>query len=121
MSSRRRLSIFDEPGLFQRLYRQHHCRTARRKDAISHKSLVRSEFRDITEMVPDYYGDPKWWSFVHRQWTFEGVRKVITLARPIRSTDKYKPIGNLQINLDQGVIANQFRQAVLEDRVCPSS
>ncbi|MBU5347723.1 sensor histidine kinase [Paenibacillus lautus] len=85
------------------------------KDAISHKSLVRSEFRNITEMVPDYYEHhPKWWSFVHRQWTFEGVRKVITLARPIRSTDKYKPIGNLQINLDQGVIANQFRQAVLE-------
>lgn len=85
------------------------------KDAISHKSLVRSEFRNITETVPDYYEHhPKWWSFVHRQWTFEGVRKVITLARPIRSTDKYKPIGNLQINLDQGVIANQFRQAVLE-------
>lgn len=85
------------------------------KDPISHKSLVRSEFKDITEEIPDYYAQhPKWWSFVHRQWTFEGVRKVITLARPIRSTDKYKPIGNLQINLDQAVIANQFRQAVLE-------
>lgn len=85
------------------------------KDHISHKSLVRSEFRNITEEIPDYYDQhPKWWSFVHRQWTFEGVRKVITLARPIRSTDKYKPIGNLQINLDQAVIANQFRQAVLE-------
>lgn len=42
------------------------------------------------------------------------VRKVITLARPIRSTDKYKLIGKEQINLDQAVIAEQITQAVLE-------
>ncbi|WP_433619854.1 cache domain-containing protein [Paenibacillus cellulositrophicus] len=85
------------------------------KDSISYKSLVRSEFQDVTERDPDYYAEhPKWWSSVHRQWTFEGVRKMITLARPIRSTDKYKPIGNLQINLDQRVIASQVRQVALE-------
>jgi two-component system sensor histidine kinase YesM len=85
------------------------------KDSISYKSLVRSEFQDVTKRDPDYYAEhPKWWSSVHRQWTFEGVRKMITLARPIRSTDKYKPIGNLQINLDQGVIASQVRQVALE-------
>nr|WP_237391960.1 sensor histidine kinase [Paenibacillus dendrobii] len=85
------------------------------KPPISHKSIVGSDFIDITTTIPDYYEqNPKWWSNVHRQWTFEGARKVITLARPIRSTDKFKLIGKVQINLDQGVIARQIRQAALE-------
>ncbi|KKO54880.1 cache domain-containing sensor histidine kinase [Paenibacillus sp. DMB20] len=85
------------------------------KQPISHKSLIRSEFRDITEDIPEYYKErPKWWSYVHRQWTSDGMRRVITLARPIRSTDKYKHIGKVQINIDQGVIAYQVRQAALE-------
>ncbi|MEC0090520.1 cache domain-containing sensor histidine kinase [Paenibacillus macquariensis] len=86
------------------------------KPPISHKSLVGSDFTDITQMYPKYYDEyPKWWSSVHRQWTFDGVRKVITLARPIRSTDKFKPIGKEQINLDQGIIAQQIRESVLEE------
>lgn len=85
------------------------------KPPISHKSLTGSDFKDITETYPNYYEEhPKWWSGVHQQWSFDGVRKVITLARPIRSTDKYKLIGKEQINLDQAVIAEQIRQAVLE-------
>lgn len=85
------------------------------KQPISHRTLLRSEFTDITERIPDYYAaHPKWWSDVHRQWTSEGMRQVITLARPIRSTDKYKLIGKVQINIDQAVIANQVRQAALE-------
>lgn len=85
------------------------------KQPISHKSLIRSEFTDITEEIPDYYKwHPKWWSNVHRQWTSDGVRQVVTLARPIRSTDKYKPIGKVQINVDQAVIAYQVTQAALE-------
>ncbi|TYP68093.1 cache domain-containing sensor histidine kinase [Paenibacillus methanolicus] len=86
------------------------------KRPISQRPVVRSEFTDITTILPDYYKQhPKWWSNVHRQWTTDGVRKVITLARPIRSTDKYKPIGKQQINLDQTVIANQVRSALMEN------
>ncbi|OAB42257.1 cache domain-containing sensor histidine kinase [Paenibacillus glacialis] len=85
------------------------------KPPISHKSLVGSDFTDITQTLPNYYDDhPNWWSSVHRQWTFDGARKVITLARLIRSTDKFIPIGKEQINLDQAVIAQQIRQSVLE-------
>ncbi|MFD3261557.1 sensor histidine kinase [Paenibacillus lentus] len=85
------------------------------KPPISHKSITGSDFTDITEAYPNYYDEqPKWWSGVHQQWSFDGARKVITLARPIRSTDKYKLIGKEQINLDQAVIAEQIRQAVLE-------
>lgn len=85
------------------------------KQSISHKSLIRSEFIDITERSPEYYEEyPKWWSNVHRQWTSDGVRQVVTLARPIRSTDKFKRIGKVQINVDQAVIAYQVRQAALE-------
>lgn len=85
------------------------------KPPISHKSIVGSDFTDITKTYPDYYQQhPKWWSSVHRQWSFDGVRKVITLARPIRSTDKFKLIGKEQINLDQAIIAHQIRLSSLE-------
>ncbi|MDR0266724.1 sensor histidine kinase [Paenibacillus sp.] len=85
------------------------------KPPISFKSIAGSDLMDITATIPEYYElHPKWWSDVHQQWTFEGPRKVITLARPIRSTDKYKLVGKVQINLDQAVIAHQIRQAALE-------
>ncbi|MBQ4899769.1 sensor histidine kinase [Paenibacillus sp. Marseille-P2973] len=86
------------------------------KRSITLKSLIRSDFADITGTESGYYArHPKWWSPVHRQWTFEGMREVITLSRPVRSTDKYKPIGKLQINLDQSVVAHQVSQAAMEE------
>lgn len=86
------------------------------KRSITLKSLIRSDFSDITGTESGYYArHPKWWSPVHRQWTFEGMREVITLSRPVRSTDKYKPIGKLQINLDQSVVAHQVSQAAMEE------
>lgn len=85
------------------------------KKSISQKSLIRSEFTDITESQPNYYKEhAKWWSDVHRQWTSDGVSQVITLSRPIRSLDNYRQIGKVQINLNQVIIARQIQQAVLE-------
>lgn len=43
------------------------------KTPISFKSLVGSDFTDVTESFPNYYDQqPNWWSSVHQQWTFEG-------------------------------------------------
>lgn len=85
------------------------------KPPISSKSLNSTGFVDITESDFDYYSShAKWWSSVYSQWTSDGVQKVITMARPIRSTDKYKEIGKLRISLNQGMIAKHIRQSALE-------
>jgi len=85
------------------------------KRPLTQKTLLRSEFADVTEQHPDYYRQhPKWWSGVHRQWIPEGEQRVVTLARPIRSTDRYRLIGHMQINLDQTVVARLLRSAPLE-------
>ncbi|WP_372663348.1 sensor histidine kinase [Cohnella sp.] len=85
------------------------------KDPISSKSINSTGFVDITETDFNYYSThANWWSSVYSQWTSVGVQKVITMARPIRSTDKYKEIGKLRISLNQGMIAKHIRQSALE-------
>lgn len=85
------------------------------KPPVSFKSVVHSEFLDITETVPNYYAlFPKWWSSVHLQVTSDGRNDVITMSRPIRSTQKYYDIGTLKISLLQSVISNHLKQAGLE-------
>ncbi|MCI3920834.1 sensor histidine kinase [Paenibacillus sp. TRM 82003] len=85
------------------------------KKPVTQKTLLRSEFRDIALDYPDYYRQySKWWSGVHRHWTSEGMRQVVTLSRPIRSTDRYRTVGHMQINLDQSVLVRHLQTATLE-------
>lgn len=85
------------------------------KPPVSFKSVVHSEFKDIKESVPNYYAlFPKWWSSVHLQVTSDGRNDVITMSRPIRSTQKYYNIGTLKISLLQSVISNHLKRAGLE-------
>ncbi|MHA6481873.1 sensor histidine kinase [Paenibacillus sp. strain BS8-2] len=85
------------------------------KPAVAFKSVIDSQFKDITETIPNYYAlYPKWWSSVHLQVTSEGRNDVITMSRPIRSTQKYYDIGMLKISLLQSVISNHLKQAGLE-------
>ncbi|MFD1954118.1 sensor histidine kinase [Paenibacillus thailandensis] len=83
---------------------------------VSNKTLISSEFADITAEIPDYYEKhPKWWSSVYSEMTSDGLHNVFTLSRPIRSTtNRYKPIGHLNINLNQQVISDHLKQAGLE-------
>ncbi|MDQ6418860.1 sensor histidine kinase [Paenibacillus sp. LHD-117] len=85
------------------------------KPAVSFKSVVASEFTDIKEIIPNYYSVyPKWWSSVHLQITSDSRNEVITMSRPIRSTQKYYDIGMLKISLLQSVISAHLKQAGLE-------
>lgn len=83
---------------------------------VSNKTMISSEFVDITERVPAYYEDhPKWWSSVYKEITSDGLHKVFTLSRPVRSTtNRYKPIGHLNINLNQEIINSHLKQSGLE-------
>nr|WP_306813102.1 sensor histidine kinase [Paenibacillus soyae] len=86
------------------------------KPTIAYKSVTASSWSDITLLYPNYYTEfPKWWSPVHMQETSsEGIRDVITMSRPIRSTKKYDYLGMLKISLLQSVISDHLKQGGLE-------
>jgi len=86
------------------------------RPAIASKSVTESGWTDITEEFPNYYTEySKWWSPVHLQTTSsEGIRDVITMSRPIRSTSRYSSLGMLKISLLQNVISDHLKQAGLE-------
>lgn len=86
------------------------------KPPIASKSVTESGWTDVTEQFPNYYTEySKWWSPVHLQTTSsEGIRDVITMSRPIRSTKNYYNMGMLKISLLQSVISNHLKQAGLE-------
>jgi two-component system sensor histidine kinase YesM len=85
------------------------------KPPVSFKSVVGSEFKDIKESIPNYYAThPKWWSAVHLQVTSDSSNEVITMSRPIRSTQRYFDLGMLKISLLQSVISTHLKRAGLE-------
>lgn len=56
----------------------------------------------------------KWWSFKRKNETLDGPKEMITLTRPIRSTDDYEPIGYLSISLNQNMIEEYLNSTDLE-------
>lgn len=56
----------------------------------------------------------KWWSFKKENETLDGPKEMITLTRPIRSTDNYELIGYLSISLNQAVIEEYLNASDLE-------
>lgn len=58
--------------------------------------------------------DNKWWSFQKENKTLDGPKEMITLTRPIRSTDDFRLIGYLSISLNQRVIESYLNSTDLE-------
>ncbi|MCH1627696.1 sensor histidine kinase [Ferdinandcohnia quinoae] len=57
-----------------------------------------------TKLYSEQYKSGKWWFYNHEDEMSIGSKELITLWRPIRSTDTYDLIGYLSISLDQQVI-----------------
>ncbi|WP_257351046.1 cache domain-containing sensor histidine kinase [Pseudalkalibacillus decolorationis] len=62
----------------------------------------------------DFHKAGKWWSSHHEDKTTLGTQEMITLSRPIRSTDGYDLIGYLSISLDQQVIEEHLESINFE-------
>jgi two-component system, sensor histidine kinase YesM len=56
----------------------------------------------------------KWWSVKEKNRTLDGKKEMITLTRPIRSTNNYELIGYLSISLNQKVITEYVNSIDLE-------
>ncbi|MBW4080163.1 sensor histidine kinase [Paenibacillus sp. S150] len=85
------------------------------KPEISQTTILQSERPDIADTDPAYFVEhAKWWSPLYEEKTPMGVRRVISLIRPIRSTNTYQTIGKLTISLDEQFISRLLRDSVLE-------
>ncbi len=80
------------------------------KPIIEYMSILHTDL--IAQEPPP--GKAKWWSPVSRSQTSLGTQKIIALVRPIRSVDKFKDIGKLQIHLDQEVISKHLGRSELD-------
>ncbi|NOU67558.1 HAMP domain-containing protein [Paenibacillus sp. LMG 31461] len=54
---------------------------------------------------------PKWWSPLYDIQTSDGLRKVISLVRPIRDFSLFKTLGTLSFSLDQSEIEHYLTEA----------
>ncbi|CAN7222624.1 sensor histidine kinase [Paenibacillus sp. LjRoot153] len=58
-----------------------------------------------------YKSAPKWWSPLYDIQTSDGLRKVISLVRPIRDFSLFKTLGTLSFSLDQAEIEHYLTEA----------
>lgn len=80
------------------------------KPIIEYMSILDTDLV-VQELAP---GAAKWWSPASQSRTSLGTQKIIALVRPIRSVDKFKDIGSLQIHLDQEVISKHLGRSELD-------
>lgn len=58
-----------------------------------------------------YKSAPKWWSPLYEIKTSDGLKKVISLIRPIRDFSLFKTLGTLSFSLDQAEIEHYLTEA----------
>jgi two-component system sensor histidine kinase YesM len=80
--------------------------------ALSNTTIVHSglgkELERKQELVA---GKNKWWtSLYENQTSADGLKRVVSLVRPIRSLDKFQPLGSLSISLDEA----EMRKVMLD-------
>ncbi|CAM4124266.1 sensor histidine kinase [Paenibacillus alkaliterrae] len=82
---------------------------------VSNTTILQSGLPDITQKEPDYFeAHPRWWSSVYENHTNVGVKRVISLVRPVRNMFSFEQIGMLVISLDEQSVARMLKQSVIE-------
>jgi two-component system sensor histidine kinase YesM len=64
-----------------------------------------------------YKSSSAWWTPLYEnQTTDNGIRRVVSLVRPIRSIGKFQPIGSLSISIDEAEVRRILRDAGWEEK-----
>ncbi|MBD2844076.1 sensor histidine kinase [Paenibacillus sp. IB182496] len=87
------------------------------KPSIAQTAILDTGKRDISDTQPDYYAThAKWWSSLYEDRTTGGVKRVISLVRPIGSTiDTFRRVGKLTISLNQETLEELLLRSELEN------
>ncbi|TCZ77121.1 sensor histidine kinase [Paenibacillus albiflavus] len=58
----------------------------------------------------------KWWTPLYENMTADGLKRVISLVRPIRSLNTFKPLGRLSISIDENEIRGYLTNSGWESK-----
>ncbi|MVO99843.1 cache domain-containing sensor histidine kinase [Paenibacillus lutrae] len=90
--------------------------SARDLPELSNTSIVKSGMPDWPGPKDISEGDrPKWWTPLYTNRTTIGEQRVISLVRPVRSTNTFAHLGRMTISLDQNVIAELVRKSAISE------
>ncbi|QMV42504.1 sensor histidine kinase [Cohnella cholangitidis] len=82
---------------------------------VSNSTILNSGLVNITEQEPDYFDThPRWWSSLYENQTISGVKRVISLVRPIRNMFTFEQIGMLVMSLDEKSVKRILKQSSTE-------
>ncbi|MBP1992111.1 cache domain-containing sensor histidine kinase [Paenibacillus eucommiae] len=85
---------------------------------LSNTNVLHSELPELLKANELYYkSSSSWWTPLYEnQTTDNGIRRVISLVRPIRSIGKYQRIGDLSISIDEAEVRRILRDAGWEKK-----
>lgn len=82
------------------------------KPPLSNTTVLRSGLAEVLRQnEQEYRSSTRWWSPLYENQTTEGLKKVISLVRPVRSTFNFKPLGMISISVDESEIARYLTEA----------
>ncbi|MBB6673094.1 cache domain-containing sensor histidine kinase [Cohnella nanjingensis] len=82
---------------------------------VSSTTIFATDLPDITRTQPEYFeAHPSWWTPLYRSSTAAGQKRVISLVRPIRNLNSFRPLGKLVISLDESVVARMLQRSGIE-------
>ncbi|MFE4712499.1 sensor histidine kinase [Paenibacillus sp. NPDC056722] len=80
--------------------------------ALSNTTILHSGLHNLLENSADYNPTQKWWTPLYEnQTTDDGIKRVFSLVRPIRSTDKFQLLGEMSISVDVDEIQEMLGDA----------
>ncbi|GMX61616.1 sensor histidine kinase [Paenibacillus elgii] len=79
---------------------------------LSNTTVLYSGLPDVLRKHEEIYrNSTKWWTPLYENRTTEGLKKVVSLVRPIRNVNNFKPLGELSISLDEAEIARYLQES----------
>ncbi|WP_256761062.1 sensor histidine kinase [Cohnella sp. WQ 127256] len=79
---------------------------------LSNSTILQSGLKPLLEQHKvDYRNAKKWWTSLYENKTTEGIKRVVSVVRPIRNFYNFKEMGSLSISVDQKEIARFINEA----------
>ncbi len=79
---------------------------------LSNSTILESGLLPLLEQNEEVYrSKPRWWSSLYENKTTEGVKRVISLVRPVRNFYTFQENGRLSISLDQTEMEHFIKEA----------
>ncbi|MCR8642489.1 sensor histidine kinase [Paenibacillus sp. N1-5-1-14] len=85
-------------------------------EPFTNTAILQSNLKLITDTQPDYFqAHSKWWSSLYENNTPMGVKKVISLVRPIRNMNTFHEMGMLIISIDQQELTKYLMKSEMDE------